>query len=192
MWICLELFICLANILSVLHRKIFHNFNYYIFFFNVIMGVMSCVMRLIRSSVVALMLVSRIERTIMPEGFKKLDASMNILFSLNLLLSSCYKMNDMISSFSLFPSKSALCRVPHLQRWCVSEFFASRLSVCNIFAFCVLSFVTLSPELLLFTTMNTHLHLHPASSTIFSMLFIFFIYFLTLIWSQATGRGWAC
>ncbi|XP_034157051.2 stimulated by retinoic acid gene 6 protein-like [Pangasianodon hypophthalmus] len=61
--------------LALKNRKVFHNFNYYLFFFNVIMGVGSCVLRLIRSAVVALMLLPRIERTIMPQGFMKLDAS---------------------------------------------------------------------------------------------------------------------
>lgn len=61
--------------LSVLHRKVFHNFNYYFFFFNMMLGIMSCIMRLVKSAAVGLMLVSRIERTIMPEGFEALDSS---------------------------------------------------------------------------------------------------------------------
>ncbi|XP_047672088.1 stimulated by retinoic acid gene 6 protein-like [Tachysurus fulvidraco] len=61
--------------LALKNRKVFHNFNYYLFFFNLILGIGSCVLRVIRSAVVALMLLSRIERTIMPQGFKKLDAS---------------------------------------------------------------------------------------------------------------------
>ncbi|KAF5891611.1 stimulated by retinoic acid 6 protein, partial [Clarias magur] len=61
--------------LALNNRKAFHTFNYYLFFFNVILGLGSCVLRLIRSAIVALMLVSRIERTVMPQGFKKLDAS---------------------------------------------------------------------------------------------------------------------
>ncbi|KAI5087619.1 STRA6-like isoform X1, partial [Silurus meridionalis] len=39
------------------------------------LGLGNCVLRLIKSSLVALMLLSRIERTIMPQGFKKLDTS---------------------------------------------------------------------------------------------------------------------
>ncbi|KAI5630482.1 STRA6-like, partial [Silurus asotus] len=59
--------------LALKNRKAFHNFNYFLFFFNVILGLGNCVLRLIKSSLVALMLLSRIERTIMPQGFKKLD-----------------------------------------------------------------------------------------------------------------------
>ncbi|XP_053335406.1 stimulated by retinoic acid gene 6 protein-like [Clarias gariepinus] len=67
--------LALNNRSTILHRKAFHTFNYYLFFFNVILGLGSCVLRLIRSAIVALFLVSRIERTVMPQGFKKLDAS---------------------------------------------------------------------------------------------------------------------
>ncbi|KAF4071708.1 hypothetical protein AMELA_G00276460 [Ameiurus melas] len=61
--------------LALNNRKAFHNFNYYLYFFNVIMGIGSCVLRLIKSAAVALLLLSRIERTIMPQGFRKLDSS---------------------------------------------------------------------------------------------------------------------
>ncbi|KAI5087617.1 STRA6-like isoform X1, partial [Silurus meridionalis] len=59
--------------LALNNRKAFHNFNYFFFFINMMMGMMSCVLRIIKSAVVGLMLVSRIERTIMPEGFESLD-----------------------------------------------------------------------------------------------------------------------
>ncbi|KAF7686646.1 stimulated by retinoic acid gene 6 protein-like [Silurus meridionalis] len=61
--------------LALNNRKAFHNFNYFFFFINMMMGMMSCVLRIIKSAVVGLMLVSRIERTIMPEGFESLDLS---------------------------------------------------------------------------------------------------------------------
>ncbi|XP_060720694.1 stimulated by retinoic acid gene 6 protein-like isoform X2 [Tachysurus vachellii] len=59
--------------LALNNRKVFHNVNYFLFFFNVILGVMSCMMRLIKSSAVGLMLLPRIERAIMPQGFERLD-----------------------------------------------------------------------------------------------------------------------
>ncbi|XP_034157055.2 stimulated by retinoic acid gene 6 protein-like isoform X2 [Pangasianodon hypophthalmus] len=67
--------LALNNRETKLSRKAFHNFNYYLFFCNVILGVMSCFLRLIKSAAVGLMLLSRIERTIMPEGFEKQDTS---------------------------------------------------------------------------------------------------------------------
>ncbi|XP_026990489.1 stimulated by retinoic acid gene 6 protein-like isoform X2 [Tachysurus fulvidraco] len=61
--------------LALKNRRAFHNFNYFFFFFNMILGVMNCLLRVIKSAAVGLMLVSRIERTIMPEGFETLDSS---------------------------------------------------------------------------------------------------------------------
>ncbi|KAI5620889.1 STRA6-like isoform X1 [Silurus asotus] len=59
--------------LALNNRKAFHVFNYFFFFFNMISGIMSCMLRILKSAAVGVMLVSRIERTIMPEGFEKMD-----------------------------------------------------------------------------------------------------------------------
>ncbi|KAF4071710.1 hypothetical protein AMELA_G00276500 [Ameiurus melas] len=61
--------------LALNNRKAFHNINYFFFFFNVILGMMKCLVRLIKSAAVCLMLVSRIERPIMPTGFEQQDSS---------------------------------------------------------------------------------------------------------------------
>ncbi|XP_035385507.1 stimulated by retinoic acid gene 6 protein-like isoform X2 [Electrophorus electricus] len=59
--------------LALNNRKAFHNFNYFFFFYNVILGVGSCVLRLFANSFVGLLLVSRIDRTIMPRGYELMD-----------------------------------------------------------------------------------------------------------------------
>ncbi|XP_072526297.1 stimulated by retinoic acid gene 6 protein-like [Salminus brasiliensis] len=59
--------------LALNNRKAFHNFNYFFFFYNVILGLGSCILRLCASAFVGLLLVSRINRTIMPKGFELLD-----------------------------------------------------------------------------------------------------------------------
>ncbi|KAF4071709.1 hypothetical protein AMELA_G00276480 [Ameiurus melas] len=61
--------------LALNNRKAFHNVNYFLFFFNTILGLMSCVMRLLKSAGVGLMLLPRIERAIMPQGFENFDKS---------------------------------------------------------------------------------------------------------------------
>ncbi|KAK3507750.1 hypothetical protein QTP70_035081, partial [Hemibagrus guttatus] len=78
-------------------RKIFHNFNYYLFFFNMILGLGSCVLRVIRSAVVALMLLARIERSIMPQGFKKLDTSHSTW--LGMIITDHYHNNPVLVCF---------------------------------------------------------------------------------------------
>ncbi|XP_037388597.1 stimulated by retinoic acid gene 6 protein-like [Pygocentrus nattereri] len=59
--------------LALNNRKAFHNFNYFFFFYNVIMGLSNCVLRLLNSCIVGTWLVSRIDRTIMQRGYESMD-----------------------------------------------------------------------------------------------------------------------
>ncbi|XP_013855448.1 stimulated by retinoic acid gene 6 protein homolog [Austrofundulus limnaeus] len=60
--------------LALNNRKAFHCFNYFFFFYNVVMGFSTCALRLLFSLVVGTWLVSRIDRTIMQRGYETLDA----------------------------------------------------------------------------------------------------------------------
>ncbi|XP_037546475.1 STRA6-like [Nematolebias whitei] len=60
--------------LALNNRKAFHCFTYFFFFYNVVMGISTCVLRLLFSLVVGTWLVSRIDRTIMQRGYETLDA----------------------------------------------------------------------------------------------------------------------
>lgn len=60
--------------LLLLFRKAFHCFNYFFFFYNVVMGVSNCILRLLSSIVMGTWLVSRIDRTIMQRGYENMDA----------------------------------------------------------------------------------------------------------------------
>lgn len=55
------------------NRKAFHCFNYFFFFYNVVMGISNCIIRLLSSVVVGTWLVSRIDRTIMQRGYEHMD-----------------------------------------------------------------------------------------------------------------------
>ncbi|KAL6467242.1 hypothetical protein MHYP_G00250460 [Metynnis hypsauchen] len=59
--------------LALNNRKAFHNFNYFFFFYNVIMGLSNCILRLLNSCIVGTWLVSRIDRTIMQRGYESMD-----------------------------------------------------------------------------------------------------------------------
>ncbi|KAM6971813.1 STRA6-like [Aplochiton taeniatus] len=63
--------------LALNNRKAFHNFNYFLFFYNVVMGLSNCVLRLLTSCVVGTWLVSRIDRTIMQRGYEGMDPGYN-------------------------------------------------------------------------------------------------------------------
>uniref|UniRef100_UPI0037E81797 STRA6-like n=1 Tax=Semicossyphus pulcher TaxID=241346 RepID=UPI0037E81797 len=60
--------------LALNNRKAFHCFNYFFFFYNVVMGISNCILRLLFSTVVGTWLVSRIDRTIMQRGYETMDA----------------------------------------------------------------------------------------------------------------------
>ncbi|KAM6940751.1 STRA6-like [Xenentodon cancila] len=60
--------------LALNNRKAFHCFNYFFFFYNVVMGISTCIVRLLLSIVVGTWLVSRIDRTIMQRGYETMDA----------------------------------------------------------------------------------------------------------------------
>ncbi|KAI4832482.1 hypothetical protein KUCAC02_015449 [Chaenocephalus aceratus] len=57
----------------VILQKGIHCFNYFFFFYNVVMGIGNCIMRLLCSIVVGTWLVSRIDRTIMQRGYETMD-----------------------------------------------------------------------------------------------------------------------
>ncbi|TDH15949.1 hypothetical protein EPR50_G00015140 [Perca flavescens] len=60
--------------LALNNRKGFHCFNYFFFFYNVVMGISNCIIRLLCSIVVGTWLVSRLDRTIMQRGYETMDA----------------------------------------------------------------------------------------------------------------------
>ncbi|XP_068177129.1 STRA6-like [Antennarius striatus] len=60
--------------LALNNRKAFHCFNYFFFFYNVVMGISNCILRLLFSIVTGTWLVSRIDRTIMQRGYESMDA----------------------------------------------------------------------------------------------------------------------
>lgn len=59
--------------LALNNRKAFHCFSYFFFFYNVVMGITGCCIRILSSFVVGTWLVSRIDRTIMPKGYEGID-----------------------------------------------------------------------------------------------------------------------
>ncbi|XP_029297400.1 STRA6-like [Cottoperca gobio] len=60
--------------LAINNRKAFHCFNYFFFFYNVVMGISNCIIRLLCSIVLGTWLVSRIDRSIMQRGYESMDA----------------------------------------------------------------------------------------------------------------------
>ncbi|KAM5332324.1 stimulated by retinoic acid gene 6 protein-like isoform 4-T4 [Glossophaga mutica] len=59
--------------LALNNRKAFHNFNYFLFFYNVLLGLGACLSRLLISCILGTWLIARIDRTIMQHGYEGAD-----------------------------------------------------------------------------------------------------------------------
>ncbi|XP_026215794.1 STRA6-like isoform X2 [Anabas testudineus] len=83
--------------LALNNRKAFHCFNYFFFFYNVVMGVSNCILRLISSIVMGTWLVSRIDRTIMQRGYENMDAGYSTW--IGMIFADHYHNNPVMVSF---------------------------------------------------------------------------------------------
>ncbi|XP_035494092.1 STRA6-like isoform X2 [Scophthalmus maximus] len=84
--------------LALNNRKAFHCFNYFFFFYNVVMGFSNCILRLLCSIVVGTWLVSRIDRTIMQRGYENLDAGYSTW--IGMIFADHYHNNPVMVCFS--------------------------------------------------------------------------------------------
>ncbi|XP_005159856.2 STRA6-like isoform X2 [Danio rerio] len=83
--------------LAINNRKAFHSFNYFFFFYNVIMGLSNCVLRLVSSCIVGTWLVSRIDRTIMQRGYESMDPGYSTW--IGMIFADHYHSNPVMVSF---------------------------------------------------------------------------------------------
>ncbi|XP_058158106.1 stimulated by retinoic acid gene 6 protein-like [Dasypus novemcinctus] len=56
--------------LALHNRRAFHNFNYFLFFYNVLLGLGTCLSRLFISCILGSWLIARLDRTIMQKGYE--------------------------------------------------------------------------------------------------------------------------
>ncbi|KAG8595214.1 hypothetical protein GDO81_001449 [Engystomops pustulosus] len=63
--------------LALNNRKAFHNFNYFFFFYNVILGLGACIYRLLTSLILGSWLIARIDRSILQRGYESADMGYN-------------------------------------------------------------------------------------------------------------------
>ncbi|XP_031586794.1 STRA6-like [Oreochromis aureus] len=94
--------------LALNNRKAFHCFNYFFFFYNVVMGMTTCILRLLLSIVVGTWLVSRIDRTIMQRGYENMDAGYTTW--IGMIFADHYHNNPVMVSFCQMLVSSTLQR----------------------------------------------------------------------------------
>ncbi|XP_019505021.1 PREDICTED: stimulated by retinoic acid gene 6 protein-like [Hipposideros armiger] len=83
--------------LALNNRKMFHNFNYFLFFYNVLLGLGACLSRLLISCILGTWLIARIDRTIMQNGYERAD--MGFSAWIGMLYVDHYHTNPVLVSF---------------------------------------------------------------------------------------------
>ncbi|KFO19097.1 hypothetical protein H920_19560 [Fukomys damarensis] len=83
--------------LALNNRKAFHNFNYFLFFYNVLLGLGACLSRLLISCILGTWLIARIDRTIMQSGYERAD--MGFSAWVGMLYMDHYHTNPVLVSF---------------------------------------------------------------------------------------------
>ncbi|GAB5579935.1 stimulated by retinoic acid gene 6 protein-like isoform X1 [Prionailurus iriomotensis] len=83
--------------LALNNRKAFHNFNYFLFFYNVLLGLGACLSRLLISCILGTWLIARIDRTIMQNGYE--GADMGFSAWIGMLYVDHYHTNPVLVSF---------------------------------------------------------------------------------------------
>ncbi|XP_077917615.1 stimulated by retinoic acid gene 6 protein-like isoform X3 [Halichoerus grypus] len=83
--------------LALNNRKVFHNFSYFLFFYNVLLGLGACLSRLLISCILGTWLIARIDRTIMQNGYE--GADMGFSAWIGMLYVDHYHTNPVLVSF---------------------------------------------------------------------------------------------
>ncbi|OBS59864.1 hypothetical protein A6R68_09014 [Neotoma lepida] len=83
--------------LALHNRRAFHNFNYFLFFYNVLLGLGACLSRLLISCLLGTWLIARIDRTIMQSGYE--NADMGFSAWVGMLFVDHYHTNPVLVSF---------------------------------------------------------------------------------------------
>ncbi|KAJ6653486.1 hypothetical protein lerEdw1_009158 [Lerista edwardsae] len=77
--------------------KAYQIFTYFLFFFTVVVGLTSCLMRLLRSLALGAWLIGRLDRTVMPKGFEGYDSGFKTW--VGMLLTDHYHTNPILVCF---------------------------------------------------------------------------------------------
>ncbi|XP_038626013.1 stimulated by retinoic acid gene 6 protein-like isoform X2 [Tachyglossus aculeatus] len=83
--------------LALNHRKAFHNFNYFLFFYNILLGLGACLSRLLFSCILGTWLIARLDRTILQNGYERAD--MGYISWIGMLFVDHYHTNPVLVSF---------------------------------------------------------------------------------------------
>ncbi|XP_063644547.1 coiled-coil domain-containing protein 180 isoform X4 [Pan troglodytes] len=115
--------------LALNNRKAFHNFNYFLFFYNVLLGLGACLSRLLISCLLGMWLIARIDRTIMQSGYE--GADMGFSAWIGMLYMDHYHINPVLVSFChiLITNHREKKLQQSTKYWCLNQ-SAESLRIC--------------------------------------------------------------
>ena len=58
------------------HRRFYSIMSYFFFFYNILLGLFSCIMRILKGMILGVIFISRIDRTSLMQGFQTWDKGM--------------------------------------------------------------------------------------------------------------------
>ncbi|XP_023059122.1 stimulated by retinoic acid gene 6 protein-like [Piliocolobus tephrosceles] len=114
--------------LALNNRKVFHNFNYFLFFYNVLLGLGACLSRLLISCLLGTWLIARIDRTIMQNGYE--GADMGFSAWIGMLYVDHYHTNPVLVSFChiLIANHKEKKLQQTTKYWCLNQSAGPRVS----------------------------------------------------------------
>uniref|UniRef100_A0A673URT8 STRA6-like n=1 Tax=Suricata suricatta TaxID=37032 RepID=A0A673URT8_SURSU len=114
--------------LALNSRKAFQNFNYFLFFYNVLLGLGACLSRLLISCILGTWLIARIDRTIMQNGYE--GADMGFGAWIGMLYVDHYHTNPVLVSFCniLITGHRERRLQQAIKYWCLNQSPGPRVS----------------------------------------------------------------
>uniref|UniRef100_A0A4X1UT33 Stimulated by retinoic acid gene 6 protein-like n=1 Tax=Sus scrofa TaxID=9823 RepID=A0A4X1UT33_PIG len=115
--------------LALNNRRAFHNFSYFLFFYNVLLGLGACLSRLLISCILGTWLIARIDRTILQSGYEGADLGFSAW--IGMLYVDHYHANPVLVSFChiLITSHRERRQQQAIKYWYLNPSAGPRISV---------------------------------------------------------------
>ncbi|KAB0338795.1 hypothetical protein FD755_025150, partial [Muntiacus reevesi] len=133
--------------LALNNRRAFHNFNYFLFFYNTLLGLGACLSRLLISCILGTWLIARIDRTILQSGYERAD--MGFRAWIGMLYVDHYHTNPVLVSFChiLITGHRQRRLQQTIKYWCLHQSAGPRLSARSRTRWLLLQTLINNPEL---------------------------------------------
>lgn len=67
------IYVIFSNIFLYIHRRVYHIMSYMMFYFNIFLGLVSCLLRIIYSVITGIVFLQRLQKSTLPRAFELRD-----------------------------------------------------------------------------------------------------------------------